>query len=158
MVLEALVILRFLKQPLKDVLVERAAWRTPSERRIQVMLKLLFYSGSHLTYNVSNVWICYFQAWFRGRTRIPSDIDGVVGVACVGARVRALCLALTPVHHQLRPVPELLGGDRVPLAVAEALALGRVLRADPSSAVVHVEEQLQTQEANEKHILYIRIQ
>lgn len=37
---------------------------------------------------------------------------------------------------------ELVGGDGVPLAVAEALPLGNVLRCDPSSSVVDVEEQL----------------
>lgn len=80
------------------------------------------------------------------RTRIPSDVDGVVGVARVGARIRTLCLALLPVDQQLHPVAELVGGDRVPLAVAEALPLGHVLRGDSSSSIVNVEEQLQGRE------------
>ncbi|TNN46938.1 hypothetical protein EYF80_042854 [Liparis tanakae] len=63
----------------------------------------------------------------------------------VGARVGALGSALLLVHLQLQPVAELLGGDGVPPAVAEALALGRVLRRDPPGAVVHVEEQLEEQ-------------
>ena len=37
---------------------------------------------------------------------------------------------------------ELVGGDGVPLAVAEALPLGNMLRCDPSSSVVDIEEQL----------------
>lgn len=75
-------------------------------------------------------------------TRVSSDVDGVVGVTCVGACVRTLCLALLPVDHQLHPVAKLVGSDRVPLAVAEALPLRHVLCCDSSSSVVNVEEQL----------------
>lgn len=52
-------------------------------------------------------------------------------------------MALLAVDHQLHPVAELVGSDRVPLAVAEALPLGQVLRCDSSSSVVNVEEQLE---------------
>lgn len=75
-------------------------------------------------------------------TWISSDIDGVVGIARVGACVGTLCLALLLVDHQLHPVAKLLGNDGVPLSVAEALALRHVLRCDPSSSVVNMEEQL----------------
>lgn len=79
------------------------------------------------------------------RTRISSDVDGVVCVTGVGACVGALRLALVVVDQQLHPVAELLGGDGVPPAVAEAFALRRVRRRNPPSSVVHVEEQLEEQ-------------
>ena len=75
-------------------------------------------------------------------TRIAANIDGVIGVTCVGANVGTLCLALLLVDHQLHPVAELVGHDRVPLAVTEALPLRHVLRCDSSSSVVNMEEQL----------------
>lgn len=76
------------------------------------------------------------------RTGIPSDVDGVVGVARVEALVGTLCLALLPVDHQLQPVAQFVGNDGVPLAVAEALPLRHVLGRDSPRPVVHVEEQL----------------
>ncbi len=74
-------------------------------------------------------------------TGISSDIDGVTGVTCVRA-CGTLCLAFLPVDHQLHPLAKLVGSDRVPLAVTEALPLRHVLRCDSSSSIVDMEEQL----------------
>lgn len=78
----------------------------------------------------------------RSHTRVSSDIDRVIGVTRVGARVRTLCLALLPVNHQLHPVAKFVGSDRVPVAVAEALPLRYVLRCNSSCSIVNMEQQL----------------
>lgn len=153
MVLEALVIFRFLIQPLKEVLVERAAWRTPPERpRHKHVLQC--------TASVSSKFWIRFYCWvfkcrFIGscRTGISSDVNGVVGLARVGACIRTLSLALLPVNHQLHPVAKFLGQDGVPLAVAEALPLGWVLCCDSSRSIVNMEEQLCKQNKNKQYIL-----
>lgn len=44
-------------------------------------------------------------------TGISSEIDGVIGVAAVGAEVRTLGFGELLVYHQLDLVPDLLGHD-----------------------------------------------
>lgn len=68
MVLEALVIFRFFKQPLKETLVERAAWRTPSKREVK-QWQLITQCGNiqhvHLKLATplhSNVWFVFATA------------------------------------------------------------------------------------------------
>lgn len=81
--------------------------------------------------------------WYKKvHTRIPSNVDGVIGVTCVGANIWTLRLASLPINHQLHPVANFVGCDRVPPAVTEALAVGRVLCCDASSSIVYMEEQL----------------
>ena len=85
------------------------------------------------------------------RTWISSDVDGVAGVAGVGASIRTFCLApQLLVDHQLHPVAEFVCSDGVPLAVAEALSLGRVLRRDSPGSIVNMEEQLKAGEGTWK--------
>lgn len=80
---------------------------------------------------------------------MASHIERVAGVAGGRPRVGTLGSALPAVHRQLHPVALFAGGDAVPATVAEAVALGRVLRRDPAGPVVHVEEELRGGEGRE---------
>lgn len=134
---EPLVICRFLRQPLKGVLVESAAWWTPSEIVEKVRQDNgLFSSRIKLREKGAIVQsVCL--------TRIPSDVKRVAGVASGRPCVGTLRPALLAIHHELHPVTEFAGSDCVPTTVAETITLRCILCCHPAGPVVNMEEQLE---------------